>query len=261
MLKSQEIKEFHPQARLYLVTYLSQGYRVKGYLAVPRGDGPFPLLIYCRGGIRQIGMTKLEWVREFVEQGFTIFAPFYRGNRGGEGWEDFAGEDRYDVIDAIPWLAAHPAVDLGRIHLFGFSRGSLMALFAAMACPVLVKSVTVWGGISDLSLTYTERIDLRRMLKRVIGGPPWKMPQAYQDRSPIYRVDDLKCPVCIIHGTADRQVSVEHAYRLINALKQSQVPHKPMIYPGLGHHFPSDIRKVAMQRMFDWIRNNTAPDA
>jgi dipeptidyl aminopeptidase/acylaminoacyl peptidase len=87
-----EIQEFNPNARLYLVTYLSQGFKVKGYLAIPRKKGPFPLLVYCRGGIRNVGMTRLAWVKRFVEAGYIVFAPFYRGNRGGEGREDFCGE-------------------------------------------------------------------------------------------------------------------------------------------------------------------------
>ena len=30
----------------------------------------------------------------------------------------------------------------------------------------------LWSGVSDLAQTYEERIDLRRMMKRVIGGTP-----------------------------------------------------------------------------------------
>lgn len=42
-----------------------------------------------------------------------------------------------------------------------------MALFVGIYCPV--KSIVTWGGVSDMFLTYEERKDLRRMIKRVIG--------------------------------------------------------------------------------------------
>lgn len=252
MIDSVEIPGFHLKAKLFLVSYRSKGLKVKGYLAVPRGQGPFPLLMYCRGGIKNVGMTKLAWVSQFVEQGYVVFAPFYRGNRGGEGREDFGGEDRHDVLEAVPWLKELPMVDPLRMHMFGFSRGSLPALYSAMAYDCF-RSVTVWGGVSDMVLTYEEREDLRRMLKRVIGGPPWKKPEEYERRSPLLRVEELKCPVLIIHGADDRLVGVEHAYRLAEALREAGKSYTLRIYEGLGHLFPPMEREKAVREMFTWM--------
>ncbi|RXT02852.1 S9 family peptidase [Ammoniphilus sp. CFH 90114] len=252
MIDQRIVPGFHLQAKLYLISYVSQGLIVKGYLAIPRGNGPFPLLVYCRGGIKNVGMTKLAWVSRFVEQGFIVFAPFYRGNRGGEGREDFGGEDRYDVLETIPWLMEHPLVDAKRMHIFGFSRGSLPALYAAMEYDCF-RSVVVWGGVSDMVLTYEERVDLRRMLKRVIGGPPWKKPEEYRYRSPLYRVEELKAPVLIVHGAEDRLVGVEHAHRLSSALHKAGIQYTMRIYEGLGHLFPPEERERAVVSMFSWM--------
>lgn len=253
MLEQREIPEFHLQAKLYLVSYAVSGLKVKGYLAVPHGAGPFPLIVYCRGGIKNVGMTKLAWVSRLVQEGYVVFAPLYRGNRGGEGREDFGGDDRMDVLEAIPWVIGLPMVDPDRMHLFGFSRGSVPALFAAMKFSCF-RSVTVWGGVSDMVLTYEEREDLRRMLKRVIGGPPWKKPEEYEWRSPIRRVHEVRCPVLIVHGSEDRSVGVEHAYRLATALTQAGKPFETMIYKGLGHHFPPMEMEQAWRRMFSWMK-------
>ncbi|WP_240689226.1 S9 family peptidase [Ammoniphilus sp. YIM 78166] len=253
MLEQREIPEFHLQAKLYLVSYVVSGLKVKGYLAVPHGMGPFPLIVYCRGGIKNVGMTKLAWVSRFVQEGFVVFAPFYRGNRGGEGREDFGGDDRMDVLGAIPWVIGLPMVDPSRLHLFGFSRGSVPALFAAMKFSCF-RSVTVWGGVSDMVLTYEEREDLRRMLKRVIGGPPWKKPEEYERRSPVLWIHEVTCPVLIVHGSEDRSVGVEHANRLASALTQAGKTFEMMIYEGLGHHFPPMEMERAWQRMFQWMK-------
>jgi len=258
MLEQREIPEFHLGAKLYLVTYLVAGLKVKGYLAVPQGTGPFPLLVYCRGGIKNVGMTKLAWVSRCVQEGYVVFAPLYRGNRGGEGREDFGGEDRLDVLEAIPWVMQLPCVDPQRMHLFGFSRGSLPALFAAMRYSCF-RSVTVWGGVSDMVLTYEEREDLRRMLRRVIGGPPWKKPEEYERRTPIHRISDVTCPVLIVHGTRDRSVGVEHAYRLAASLERTGKTFEMMIYEGLGHHFPPMEMEQAWQRMFCWVKEQEGP--
>ena len=51
-----------------------------------------------------------------------------------------------------------------------------MALWTAIECPTAASMVT-WGGVSDMVLTYEERVDMRRMMKRVIGGTPTKYPE------------------------------------------------------------------------------------
>jgi len=254
MIDQIEIPEFHPYAKLYLVSYLSQGHLVKGYLAIPRGEGPFPLFIYCRGGLRNIGMTKLAWIDTYVSEGWMVFAPFYRGNRGGEGREDFGGEDRYDVIEAVPLLESHPLVDKNQIHIFGFSRGAIPALFAATQYPC-IASAAIWGGVTDLLLTYDERVDMRRMLKRLLGGSPGKVQSEYDRRSPVFFAHELLCPVLIIHGKRDAQVGVDHAYRLAEMLETHRKPYETWIRENQGHHFSLEDQKVTKKKMLEWMRN------
>ena len=129
----------------------------------------------------------LARIVQFAAEGFIVFAPFYRGNQGGEGDEDFAGEDRYDAIFGFSLLANHPRVKKENIHIFGFSRGGIMALWTAIECPAAASMVT-WGGVSDMFLTYEERVDMRRMMKRVIGGSPTKCPEHYESRTPLSAV-------------------------------------------------------------------------
>ena len=35
-----------------------------------------------------------------------------------------------------------------------------------------ITSLVTWAGVSDIYLTYEERLDMRKMMKRVIGGTP-----------------------------------------------------------------------------------------
>nr|MDF9458358.1 prolyl oligopeptidase family serine peptidase [Bacillus pumilus] len=108
-----------------------------------------------------------------------------------------------------------------RIHIFGFSRGGIMGIWTAVEMKQEAASFVTWGGVSDMKLTYEERVDMRRMMKRVIGGPPHKVPEAYEDRTPLNDVDKIEAPVLIIHGEEDQNVSIEHAYLLEDALRAS----------------------------------------
>ncbi|MGG4102676.1 alpha/beta fold hydrolase [Paenibacillus lautus] len=212
-----------------------------------------PLVLYCRGGIGRVGAVRLKWVEEFAAQGYAVFAPAYRGNEGSEGRDEFGGADTMDVISAIEWLSRISWIDNKRIHLLGFSRGAINAAVAA-ALSSHVSKMILWSGVSDLAQTYEERIDLRRMMKRIIGGTPTKFPERYLLRSPIHYADRIRCPVLIVHGTRDEQVLVEHSYRMLDKLQEQGLQPEAHLYEGLGHHFPPPQHAAAINRMFDWLK-------
>src|SRR3954463_3162197 len=135
MIHKQKFPSPHPEIELSLITYRSNGLKVKGLLAEPKGDELYDGFLYLRGGIKNVGKVRPARIVQFAAEGFIVFAPFYRGNQGGEGDEDFAGEDRYDAISGFTLLANYPRVKKENIHIFGFSRGGIMALWTAIECP------------------------------------------------------------------------------------------------------------------------------
>lgn len=275
---------------IFHITYLSDGLKVKGYLSLPHGyDLPtselesfiaqsygsmklpvtglsssyplahkdlrsqqWPVLIYCRGGIGKVGRVKTDWLEQFSNYGHIIFAPTYRGNEGGDGRDEFGGSDQEDVLAAYRLLEGLPFVDENRISVMGFSRGSINATHTATHIPKVHKLIH-WGGVSDLAQTYEERVDLRKMLKRVVGGSPNKLPESYQLRSPILMTDKIQCPVLIMHGTQDTQVDFSHGLNMYNKLVQAGVSTEFHPYDGYDHHLPLDTHLVAIERMFQWI--------
>lgn len=242
-------------AELYEITYYSQSYKVKGYYMKPlkRRDGKtFPGLVYCRGGYRHFGMVKIEQITPFVKRGYAVFAPFYRGNFGGEGRDEFAGADRHDVFAAIRLLASFSTTSNRPIALVGFSRGAMMAFLAARHCEQ-VGAVISWNGVSNLLLTYEERNDLRRMLKRVVGHPG-KQRGNYVDRSPIFWADKLNVPVHIVHGVNDDHVSVQHAYLLSDALTGASIEHAMTICDQEGHHFSDERKERLYDELCEWLQ-------
>lgn len=254
LIEREALRSRYQGILLYRLTYISEGLQVKGYLAVPEANSTtasYPGLIYCRGGIRKVGMVRKRRIMSMAKRGYAVFAPFYRGNEGGEGREDFGGEDRFDVLHAITLIQSLPEVSPGKVPLIGFSRGALMAMLAARYCNQ-AGPVVIWGGVSDLFDTYEERVDLRRMLKRVVGHPR-KQSEAYEDRSPVYWLDELNVPILIVHGTADSQVSVAQARKLAEGLERAGKDYAMELYEGLEHRFPRDADEKALDSVFNWI--------
>jgi dipeptidyl aminopeptidase/acylaminoacyl peptidase len=238
----------NPHVRLYTVVYESAGLRVKGFLAEPVGDEKYDGFLYLRGGIKSVGMVRPARIAEFAAEGFIVFAPFYRGNRGGEGNEDFAGEDREDAFSGFDLLRDYARVNTGRVHVFGFSRGGVMALLTAICRPV--SSMVTWGGVTDMVLTYEERNDMRRMMKRVIGGSPGKVPEQYEWRTPLDKAAAITAPVFIIHGRLDDNVSAEHAYRLEKKLSKADT----LYFDEYGHYIPPAINRQIVGKIAVWMK-------
>ncbi|GKU84805.1 S9 family peptidase [Niallia sp. NCCP-28] len=241
----------NPAIELSIVTYYVSGLKVKGLLAEPKDDSKtYDGFLYLRGGIKNVGKVRPGRIVQFASEGFIVFAPFYRGNQGGEGNEDFAGEDRQDAITAFFLLKKHPKVN--QVHVFGFSRGGVMALMVGVNCPA--ASIVTWGGVSNMFLTYQERKDLRRMMKRVIGGTPNKYPEEYQKRTPLFFLEQMSSPTLIIHGMQDKNVSIEHSYQLENRLKETGKEVETWYFPEYTHYFPPKINRKVVENLTQWMK-------
>lgn len=251
IIHKQKFPSPHPGIELSIVTYNANRLMVKGLLAEPKDDQLYDGFLYLRGGIKHVGMVRPGRIIQFASEGFIVFAPFYRGNQGGEGNEDFAGEDREDAFSGFELLSSLERVK--KIHIFGFSRGGVMALLTGIQFPKAASIVT-WGGVSDMSLTYEERKDLRRMMKRVIGGTPNKVPDEYDFRTPLYDLEKLESPVLIIHGRKDTNVSAEHAYRLEKRLKELNKKVETWYFDEYTHYFPPAINRQIVSDLTTWMK-------
>lgn len=241
----------NPHVKLQEITYWSEGIRVKGLLAEPVIEGEYEGILYLRGGLQSIGMVRPARVAQIAQQGFVVFAPYYRGNRGGEGKDEFAGIDIYDAVHGVTLLKNYCVPN--RVHLFAFSRGGIMALWTAILRQD-ITSVVTWGGVSSLRLNYKERVDMRRMMKRVIGGTPNRVPEIYDQRSAIRRAQEIEAPVLIIHGGKDVNVGIAHAYLLEESLKGLQKEVEAWYYPELTHFFPGEKNHEVVKAALRWMR-------
>ena len=187
------------------------GEKVVAYEIAPkRPNGQ--VLLYLRGGTARIGDVRLPRLMQFAARGFHVVAPVYRGNHGGTGKEDFGGADLEDVLS----LYDRVSQSVSKIHALGFSRGGMMALSLAAERPL--TTVTSWAGVSNVAWTYEEQRSMRKMLRRMIGGDPSSVEEAYEARSPLFK--EWTAPTLLIHGTDDEQVHLRHATAVAEKLGQ-----------------------------------------
>ena len=80
-----------PQYTSYAIAYVSDGLRITGYLNVPRGEGPFPVLLINHGYVPPTGYTAVVsnyTKREgdyFATRGYLTAGSDYRGHGNNPG--------------------------------------------------------------------------------------------------------------------------------------------------------------------------------
>lgn len=240
------------------ITYLSDGLKVKGYLVLPQGQGPFPCLIVNRGGNREFGAISepeaFLRLGGMANWGYVVIASQYRGVAGGDGMEEFGGADIDDVLNLMPILDSMPEADTSRIGMWGASRGGMMT-YLAIARTDRIKAAVVVAGMSDAFDTVKRRpgMELHVYLELV---PDWEnnRENALIARSPIRWVDKLnkQTPFLLIHGSADWRVHPSQTLNMADSLLDRKHAYRLVIFEG-GDHGLSDYRDEETRLTRDFL--------
>jgi dipeptidyl aminopeptidase/acylaminoacyl peptidase len=224
------------------VKWKSGSATVNGLLWRASGPGPNPMIVMVHGG--PTGQSLADWtpqVQAFVQRGWSVLQPDYRGSTGhGRAYtQALAGRwgDR-DVTDtgaAIRHAVKEGWADASRIAVVGGSAGGMTALLVAAQYPDLVQAVVARYPVCDLvelALT-THRFESTYHLRLV--GPLPAAADVYRDRSPLSRAAEIRVPVLLLHGDKDTSVPVVQSEMMADALRAAGVPVERRVYEGEGH--------------------------
>jgi uncharacterized protein len=125
----------------YLIDYPSDGLTITGVMNVPKGDGPFPVIIMNHGFFARsvyISGDGTDRSSAFLaEHGYITLAPDYRSwGRSDIGNSFFYSGLVIDVINLLNAVNSIPQADSARIGMWGHSMGG----------GVTLKVLTVIGG-------------------------------------------------------------------------------------------------------------------
>jgi dipeptidyl aminopeptidase/acylaminoacyl peptidase len=240
------------------ITYLSNGLKVKGYISYPvDGSKKYPCVIWNRGGIGNKGVIDSFTARGLFGQiaswGYIVFATQYRGNDGGEGKDEFGGEDVNDVLNLIPLADKIEIADTEKWGIEGWSRGGMMT-YLTLTKTDIFKCAIVSGGIANLRCSSDESPFMRRLYEVTMGK--YKGEEFYEkceSRSIVKFADKLskETPILIVHGTADERVLPHDSLDLSYKLLELKIPFRLVMLEG-GDHFMKKHRKEVdeMRRMW-----------
>lgn len=225
--------------RFYEITYLSDGLRIKGFLALPPAEEEkLPAIIFNRGGTGQRGTLNSTSASAvlclYASWGYVAIASNYSGMGGSEGHEDWGGADVQDAMNLLPLLQSLKYVDNDRIGLIGGSRGGMIAL-QMLAQTSAFRAAVTFGAPTDLvnsqSVAY-----IRKIMEKFVPANADLVAEMIK-RSAVKWADKLcpTTPLFIQHGTGDRQVEPENALKLALELQKNHHPYRLTMYENADH--------------------------
>jgi len=249
--QSVELRSEQRGIKSYLVTYLSEGLRVKGVLYVP-AQTPAPGVLFNHDGVKGVTPSTQERALELSQRGFVVFAPSFRGEDGSEGEIEVALGEVADVIEAAKWLSRRPEVQPGKLGLVGTSHGALVSLLAAGRAPELFAGVVFGYGVADIYTWYeflktTKQLGSDALTLKVYGKGPQDVPENFRKRNGLQAIPQLQCPVLILQGVKDTLVPSNQGEILAQALRQANKPVDLKLYPQAGHGFLIYRNKIIQQ--------------
>jgi fermentation-respiration switch protein FrsA (DUF1100 family) len=159
--------------------------------------------------------------------GFNVLIFDGRAHGNSEGrYVTYGFYERRDVESAIEWLVKEKKINRRRVGLAGESMGAAIALQVAAHNPWIRA---VWADSPFASL----RRITEEFVKRATGLPVavlnpvlWTAIQVanYRGKFDVHSVDPLslaagiKCPVYLVHGTADQIIATSHSENIYGAL-------------------------------------------
>ncbi|AOS62875.1 S9 family peptidase [Actinoalloteichus hymeniacidonis] len=214
------------------------GYPLHGWLVLPEGEGPHPVLLLVHGG----PFASYEWsffdeAQVYAAAGYAVVMSNPRGSAGygqrhGRAVVEAMGTvDVSDILALLDIGLAEPECDASRVGVMGGSYGGFMTSWLAahhgerFVAAWSERAVNAWDsfhGSSDIGWFFTE----------AYLGPD---PVVWREKSPLYHAHRIEIPFAVVHSEQDWRCPLEQAQRQFVALKRSGVDVEMLIFPGEGH--------------------------
>jgi len=250
----------------YYITYTSGELTISGVMNVPRGTGPFPLLVLNHGYIDPAIYTNgrgLKREQDYLAQrGYVVIHPDYRNHAHSDRVENIEQDFRLgyveDVINAV--LAARASglayIDASRVGMLGHSMGGGVTQAILVVRPDLVDAAMLYAPVSadardNFKKWTTSRPEVAAEIIASHGAPDSNQ-KFWDSVSPISMVDAIVAPIMFNHGDADESVPLEWSQRFHDTLIAAGKTSTLHIYPGEPHEFIK-AWPLVMQRTVDFF--------
>ena len=238
--------------------YTVNGSVVEAISFRPVGDGPFPGVLLIPGYERNAKNLVPLGVR-LAGVSIAAIAVSQPGFGKSQGPPDFVGPKTLAVLTAgYRKLQQERYVDPNRMGIYGYSRGGMAASLLAVELDD-VKAAVFGAGIYDLQKFYDDSVlpGERENVKAETGMTK----EALRQRSSILRMENLKCPVLILHGEKDQNVPVSQALLLRDRLTKLHKDFEIKLFPGREHQIGPVVGELTVDFLQRKLKDKPSGDA
>jgi dipeptidyl aminopeptidase/acylaminoacyl peptidase len=284
------LQEENDAYRRYFIRYPSDGLAISGAMNIPRGQGPYPVVILLHGYFDRdqyyTGADTWQAADFLAHQGYLTIAPDYRSwGSSGSGPSFFHTGLVADVINLISSLPSLPQADTQRIGLLGHSMGGGIATkvlviddrvsAAVLYAPNSADDADLIGrwGPGCLPGQSFEAGDKCNPGEVIPADLPKELVGAYLEAAgdaqflarvaPINYLEDIQAPVQIHIGEEDgetlQQTPPRWSQKLDEALQAAGAEVTFFSYPGQGHYFLPPAWGQLMDRVLAFFNEKLGP--
>ncbi|MCH4570943.1 S9 family peptidase [Bacillus sp. ES1-5] len=227
----------------------SDGLEIEGVLSTPvefEANKKYPLLVVIHGGpswasfpIFSDCFNEKYPIEQFIEKGFIVLEPNYRGSSGygneflKANYRKQGLADYDDVISGVDALVEKGIVDKDRVGVMGWSNGGYISAFCSTFSDRF-KAISVGGGITNWGTHYVNT-DIPYFIRMYLGNSPWNDPEIYKKTSPMTYIKSACTPTLIQHGEKDVRIPTTNAYELYEGLRDMEVDTELIIFTGMAY--------------------------
>lgn len=216
----------------------ADGYPVHGWIFLPQGEGPHPVLLNIHGGpFADYDWSYFDEAQAYTNAGYAVLQCNPRGSAGygqahGRAIKHAMGIlDLQDVLAFLDGaIATEPRIDGTRAGVLGGSYGGYLTAWTIAHDHRFKAAIVERGYLEPLSFVGTSDIG-------------WFFAEEYtgtervhiEAQSPYAVVDQVKTPTFVIHSEEDLRCPLEQAQRYFLALKRTGTPTQMLVFPGENH--------------------------
>lgn len=227
----------------------SDGLEIEGVLSTPVEfdvNKKYPLLVVIHGGpawasfpIFSDCFNEKYPIEQFIEKGFIVLEPNYRGSSGygneflKANYRQLGITDYDDVLSGVDSLVDKGIADKDKVGVMGWSNGGYISAFCATYSSRF-KAISVGGGITNWTTHYVNT-DIPYFIRMHLGSDPWNDPDIYTKTSPMTYIKSACTPTLIQHGEKDARIPTPNAYELYQGLRDMDVDTELIIFKGMAY--------------------------
>lgn len=226
-LKSPHLKRFIGKAGVEIedvVIPSFDGTRLYGWWMEAGKESPTVVVFH---GVKKNRTDVLRAALALRRAGLNVLVFDGRAHGSSEGrYVTYGHNERRDAEAALAWLVSEKQVDKGRIGVAGESMGAAIALQVAAHNPH-IRAVWADSPFASLRRVAAEFLCRVTHLPNAMVTPVlWTAIQMANYRgkfdvnaiNPIELAEQIKCPVTLVHGTADQLIATAHSENILAVL-------------------------------------------